>query len=124
MALNEIRDQIRIREWVELIKERNASGMTIKEWCAFKGLTENQYFYWLRKVRQKACEAIEDHADMIRPLRNEEPVFVEINVLPEPTSPERLSGILIHVNGAQIHIGNDVGIKRIRTIMEVIAHAE
>ena len=45
MDVQEVRDQVRIQEWMELIKERNSSGMTIREWCQIKGLSENQYYY-------------------------------------------------------------------------------
>lgn len=43
MDVQEVRDQVRIQEWMQLIRERNDSGMTIKAWCETKELSENQY---------------------------------------------------------------------------------
>ena len=63
MDVQEVRDQVRIQEWMQLIRERNDSGMTIKEWCETKGLSENQYYYWLRKIRKTACTALENRSD-------------------------------------------------------------
>ena len=64
MNVQEVRDHVRIQEWVELIKERSASGMTIRDWCESKGLSENQYYYWLRKIRKTACTALESRSDL------------------------------------------------------------
>ena len=42
MNVQEVRDHVRIQEWVELIKERSASGMTIREWCESKPVPQDR----------------------------------------------------------------------------------
>ena len=37
MDVQEVRDQVRLQEWMQLIRERKDSGMTIKQWCDAKG---------------------------------------------------------------------------------------
>lgn len=36
-----------------MIKERNASGLTINDYCKQKGISRNAYYYWLRRVRSE-----------------------------------------------------------------------
>jgi hypothetical protein len=124
MDVQEVRDQVRIQEWVELIKERNASGMTIRKWCEFKGLSENKYYYWLRRIRKTACTALESHAELAPQIRNESPAFAQINVLPSERPAESDTGISVSVNNVSIHIGSDVPARQIAAMMKVITHVE
>ena len=124
MDVQEVRDQVRIQEWVELIKERNASGMTIREWCESKGLSENQYYYWLRKIRRTACTALEDRSDLTPQIKGDAPAFAQINVMPDACPAGSDTGISIHLKHADIHIGSDVSKRQLETIMKEVLHAE
>jgi putative transposase len=124
MEINEIRNQVRIREWMELVRERTSSGMTINAWCEMKGISKYQYYYWLRKVRQEAYNEIENHKDSL-PVAQEDslPEFAHINVVKDESVAES-SGISIRMNNADIHIGNDVHPEQLITVMQVIVHAK
>ena len=124
MNVKEVREQVRMQEWTELIRERNDSGMTIKEWCESKGLSENQYYYWLRKIRWTACAALQTRQNILPEEHADPPVFAEINVVADGPSAGTTSGILIRLDGADIHIGNDIGTDQLTAVMKVIAHAE
>lgn len=51
----EIASEYRLSHWAGVIRERNASGMSIKAYCESIGLHQNVYFYWQRKLREAAC---------------------------------------------------------------------
>lgn len=53
-----VRDEYRLQGWAEIIRERQASGLTNKEFCAQRGITEKTYYYWLRKEREAAAETV------------------------------------------------------------------
>jgi hypothetical protein len=40
------------------MRERQESGLSIKEFCETSGFHENVYFYWQRKLREAACKAL------------------------------------------------------------------
>lgn len=44
---------IRMQEWKQIIRDRKESGMTVQNYCAAHGLSKNQYYYWLRKIRER-----------------------------------------------------------------------
>lgn len=124
MKINEIRNQVRIREWMELIRERTASGMTIKAWCELKGISKHQYYYWLRKVRKEACNEIEIHKESLPATQEDSlPEFAHINVVKDESAAGG-SGISIRTNNADIHIGSDVHPEQLITVMQVIVHAK
>ena len=54
-----VRDEYRLQNWAQIIRERQESGLTNKEFCAQRGISEKKYYYWLRKVREAATEAAE-----------------------------------------------------------------
>ena len=48
-----VKQDFQIKRWQYLIKEFKESGMKLNDWCANNGVTKDQYYYWLRKVRLK-----------------------------------------------------------------------
>ena len=48
-----VKQDYQIEKWQHLIKEYQESGMKLKEWCTDNGVSKDQYYYWLNKVRTK-----------------------------------------------------------------------
>jgi len=51
----EIAAEYRLLHWAGIIRERNASGKSIRAYCESIGLHTNVYHYWQRKLREAAC---------------------------------------------------------------------
>ena len=49
--------QIRMKNWVAVIRDQKSSGLTVRDYCQEHGLSENAYYYWLRKSRRAALQA-------------------------------------------------------------------
>ena len=45
-----------IKRWQQLIKKYQGSGMKLTDWCAANGVSKQQYYYWLSKVRSECYE--------------------------------------------------------------------
>jgi len=52
-----VRDEYRAQTWAMLIQECNNSGLTKREFCQQRGISEKSYYYWLRKLRSQMAEA-------------------------------------------------------------------
>ena len=52
-----VRDQYRAQNWGMLIQECNNSGLTKREFCQQRGISEKSFYYWLRKLRSHMAEA-------------------------------------------------------------------
>ena len=53
--MNEVM-QIRAASWAAMIKQRNDSGLTVKEWCAANAIQESVYYYRLNRLRKMALD--------------------------------------------------------------------
>lgn len=70
-----VRDEYRAQNWAMVIRECNSSGLSNREFCRQRGISEKTYYYWLRKLRGQMAEAA---APQLVPL---EPVSVSADVL-------------------------------------------
>ena len=54
-----VRNEYRLQSWMEIIRECEESGLSNRELCSQRGISEKTYYYWLRKVRAAAAAVIE-----------------------------------------------------------------
>ena len=49
---------IRLANWKAIIEQCQArpQGQSAKQWLAENGISEKQYYYWLRRIRKQAAE--------------------------------------------------------------------
>ena len=52
-----VRDDYRAQTWRMLIQECSNSGLTKREFCRRRGISEKSFYYWLRKLRSQMAEA-------------------------------------------------------------------
>ena len=52
-----VRNEYRAQVWATLIQECNSSGLTKREFCQKRGISEKSFYYWLRKLRSQMAEA-------------------------------------------------------------------
>ena len=58
MNTREVAAELRLEHWARVMQERQASGLSIKQFCGGSGIRPNVYFYWQRKLREVACREI------------------------------------------------------------------
>ena len=51
--------QIRRSQWEQIVLEGNQASISKKEWCKQNGISEKSFYYWQRKIRLQAAEALE-----------------------------------------------------------------
>ena len=51
-----VRDEYRAQQWAVLIQECKSSGMTNKDFCIQRGISEKSFYYWQRKFREQFVE--------------------------------------------------------------------
>lgn len=53
-----VRNEYRMETWSALIQECNVSGLSNREFCQQRGISEKSYYYWLRKLRNQAADTV------------------------------------------------------------------
>ena len=56
--MNEVM-QVRAASWTAMIKQRNDSGLTVKEWCTANAIQESVYYYRLNRLSKMALDVCE-----------------------------------------------------------------
>ena len=51
-----VRDEYRLQEWSQIIQAGQNSGLSKREFCRQNGISERQYYYWLKKIREAVVE--------------------------------------------------------------------
>lgn len=62
----EVRREYRLREWTRIIQECQASGLSNREYCRQKGISEKTYYYRLRQLREAAIARTEHSGTLVR----------------------------------------------------------
>ena len=59
VKISEVKQEYQLQQWRGMLQERTESGLSVKAWCSEQGISENAYYYRLRRLRQTACAALE-----------------------------------------------------------------
>lgn len=56
-----IKSEVKLKQWVEMVKCRKESGLSVSEWCKENGINLKTYYYRLKRVREALCSKKEQH---------------------------------------------------------------
>jgi transposase-like protein len=108
----EVAAEYRLTHWGQIMQERMKSGSSIKSYCNEKGICENTYYYWQRRLREAACEELSKYESRQR--SDTQPRFIGIEVAEQPGVPAlpAPSGYTsqpsqIHIKAAEVEITAD-----------------
>jgi len=116
----EVANQYRLSKWTEIVRECRSSGQTISAWCADHDINPKTYYYWLKRVRVAACEALPS----LHPQNNP---IVPVN-LPVSTAgtdsggKETSSEIVIRFGAVTIEIRNHASVALIENTLRALQH--
>lgn len=58
MNTRKVTMEYRMNQWIGIISQCRDSGQTVASWCREHDINTKSYYYWLRKVRAAACNAL------------------------------------------------------------------
>ena len=99
-----LRTEHRLQQWAKFAKECGESGMSKRDFCTLRGVSEKTYYYWLRRLRLAAADAMS-------------PQFIEVNFDDKTVH----SGILsIRYMEAELTITHDTTAEVLQMAMAVL----
>ena len=99
-----VRNEFRLQNWMEIIRECEEIGLSNREFCAQRGISEKTYYYWLRKVRAAAATVIE-------------PQLVRVD---NPTMSGTEQMIEIRYGRAELKLPEDVDLKALAAFLNTL----
>lgn len=106
MNTREVTRNYRLSQWTEIIRECRNSGQTVSGWCADHDINPKSYYYWLRRIRAAACEALPS-----LPTGNNAIVPIDMPVdsaKVESTVNESSADIILHFGNVTLELRNNV----------------
>jgi len=96
MDTRKIDNEIKMQQWMEIIRECRSSGQPVRSWCREHDVNEKRYYYWLKKV---TLPNMSESSHQIVPLKIEE-------LKPETIVSSQSAAIVIRLNSAVVEIQN------------------
>ncbi|AGA70577.1 Transposase [Desulfitobacterium dichloroeliminans LMG P-21439] len=119
MDTQKVTQNYRLNKWTQLIRECRSSGQTVTAWCAEHNIHPSSYFYWLKRVRTAACEALPA-------LQTETNSIVPISFsLPQvnPTATDSLTpAIVVRLDSVSLEIHNTASLDLIENTLRALQH--
>ena len=116
--MNEVM-QIRAASCAAMIKQRNDSGLTIREWCAANGIQESVYYYRLNRLRKMALDVEETPA----PASQNISVSERFAQLPVSSAPDSTAAIRIRRGDTVVAVSSDAPERLLSFLKEVMFRA-
>ena len=108
-----VKKQHRLEQWTKLIQECRSSGMKVDDWCETNGVTHHAYYYWLRKVRQAACQnlpAVNGSKDLT--------AFKRLEV--QSPAIDTQASVIIHLPTATLEIHNGASRQTVEAVLSAL----
>lgn len=80
--VNQAKRAVRLREWSQMIQDRQDSGMTVRTWCERNGIKEAKYYYGLSQVRKAVLAGFNPEL----PEAKEQPKLVRVDMARLPAA--------------------------------------
>lgn len=120
MDIKEATYQYRLNKWTEIVRECRSSGQTITDWCLEHNVSKNSYFYWLKRIRQAACDALPS-------LNTGNNQIVPLNIPTDgignnPKDQETSPAMLLHFGSITLELYNNTSAALIENTIRVLQH--
>ena len=115
---------VRLANWKATIEQCQArpKGQTAKQWLAENGISDKQYYYWLRKVREQAFSEMKP---LLPAVGQEQPPAVTLAEIPRKSifPPETVPAVTIKTKKSTIEISSAVPDRLVIQLIKAVAHA-
>lgn len=116
--------EVRIANWRSIIEQCQArpEGQSAKQWLADNGISEKNYYYWQRKVRQETYALI---SPKVTPAADPEPVaFADLPFISPKDGQQSFRPDAVMRRGQIVlELSNTISDRLLDRLMEVAGHA-
>jgi len=112
MSTTKQRDPRKERFWRRVVQQWRDSGLSVRQFCQLRELSEASFYAWRRTLQQRGAQAA--------------PVpFLPVRIVPEPTSAAATDGLssdleLLLGNGRRLRVGPAFDASTLRRLLAVL----
>lgn len=106
-----VKTKFRQEQWEKLITDCQNSGLKVDDWCEANNINRNSYYYWLRKIRKKACESLLPTTSK----QNPQTSFGKVEVQTQQTN--SIASIIINLPSVTLEVRNGTDQQTIESVL-------
>ena len=108
--VTQIKTQLRMEQWKQLIEECQKSEMSVTAWCKENNVSESSYYYYLKRFRQQAI------ASLTVPMETEsKTIFKKVEVSPYLSNPS--AAVVLRLPQATLEIAEGTSQQTIQAVL-------
>lgn len=110
--------QMKLQQWAEIIQTRMESGLTVAKWCEQNSVNPAKYYYWLKRIRQMACDnlpAVKAQTSNIVPIETHQ-------LITETQHIDQSFAMRVSVSGITLEFTNAASAELIENSIMVLSH--
>ena len=118
--------QVKLRYWLDVIRQCRASGLTNQVWCEQHDISLKSYYYWIAKIRKKALEELPRKRNGSRPVMEQTallpdgaPEFTEVS----PHGRQDFSAApaaVLHIGTVTVELFEDTSRELLEAVMKAV----
>lgn len=112
MNVQKVSNDVRLNEWMNVVKECRESGLPVSTWCEQNDIRTQSYYYWLKKIRTLACESVSSETSA-NP-------FVPVPINSETTKSYSNCVATLHKGDVRIEIFNDISFQLLNELLKAL----
>ena len=131
--------EIRLQQWITIIKACNDSGLTKTKWCRDNGVNRRQFNYWQRKIRTMVLDSekqassagtteLSEFCEIVPTTNSLVPKSIQQDIhkqagISDSDYHERNAGITVECGGCRILVNEGFSEKSLSSVLKVIRNA-
>jgi transposase-like protein len=120
MDTKKVKLQYHLSKWMPIIHECRASGMTVKAWCLENNVSQQQFFYWQRRIREDLCTSVQtlikEEPTVFAPLPTQD--CHKVTTKSDLFRPD----LVINIGNCRLELSNQTSPELLQTVLKVIDH--
>lgn len=112
MGSRDIARNIKLKQWGDIIRECQDSGMKIKDWCSENNVSKDKYYYWRSQLRDVCVESL--------PMVQNTATLVQIpmeTMIPAPVD-KPTGGLNISIGSIDIRVDTDSSLDLLKSVLQ------
>lgn len=126
MNSTKLRHQLSLEKWADIIRQQQASGLTINQWVTENNIRRDAFFYWKSKLKDTVIDSVTSAGFVelpVAPIQTESIPVVKL-VQPTPSTETSVETVAtMNIGTSVINIYGNASQEFLRNLLGAVSHA-